>query len=139
VIPVATREVDASGEPVIDSQELESAQTDLVLFAQRWLDYIINYANYIKRRMYKTGVTLPFAVTNTLREANGDLDIAVEIHVQIPLELVKKYVQLRKQGKMELPRASYITLKKIAGERYGEEASTEESELFKKDIYTDKV
>ena len=130
-------------EKEISPELLEMMQTELVLFAQRWLDYIANFANYIKRRMYKTGITLPFVIDSGVYEGREGLMVALDIRITIPREIIKKYAELRKKRKIEIPKVPYITLRKaMAAERTGETRAEDrepEADLFKKLIYSDKV
>jgi len=123
----------------VKPEELEKAEIELVLFAQRYLHYITHYANYIQRRISKTGITLPFENANSVSERGDDIVVATEVRIIIPRNIVLQYAQLKKLRKVELPRIPYQTLKKTIGadsERKGED---EELEMFKKDIYSEKV
>jgi len=123
----------------VKPEELESAEMELVLFAQRYIHYITNYANYIQRRISKTGITLPFENANFVSERGDDIVVTAEVRIVIPRSIVRQYAQLKKQRKVELPKIPYQTLKKVIGAEEAKKGEDEELEMFKKDIYSEKV
>jgi len=120
-------------------EELERAEVELVLFAQRYLHYVSNYANFIQRRISKTGITLPFEYANFVVERGDDVVVTTEVRVVIPREIIRKYALLKKQRKVELPKIPYQTMKKVIGANEAEKGEDTELEMFKKDIYSEKV
>jgi len=133
----------SNGEGVPSPEEREQAAMELISFAERWLDYIINYAQFIKRRMHKTGLTLPFDSPTFVKRGPNGFMVEVRVRVLIPHVIVDEYIRLKRHARIKLPKISYPTLRKIVKPKSGEleedRESEEEVEAFKKDIYSDKV
>lgn len=119
--------------------DYESAERELLVYVQRNLDMVSNYAAFRMRKMVKEGVRVGLDTRRSVYDDEDNVYVEQTVRFVLPKSFIAKFAEMKKMGKAKLEGPSYLTVRKAVTGDPQRAPEDEEEEEFLKELMSDRV